>query len=538
MPQQAEQQAPALLDQDALRFQVIATVLTALMFASLVYVIGGAIQRFNPVWQPIYMTVLSLLIVAESSFISYVVKRDRLILGENTRYLVAEIAVLFVFTRVVATLSTGALTLQSDLQQWLISPLSILADPAFILCFLIGLLIGFLAQQSVRDLHYLLPQSFEHQAIPRDEHRYVYNMANQDRSQALQRINRRFVYGGLLLLIALMIQVVPNGLDLSQQSLSVSATIGLAALIYIISGFLLYSQSWLSMLQARWALESSKVDKRVLRRWTQISILLVAGLCIVALFVPRNYGMGLLETIHSSFGLLGMIIAQIGYTLLWLGSMLVMLPMILLSWLLPDADAPTPPPPPPMPTPEIVTLTEELPPPLLPSLIFWACMFLLFGYAIWVVIQRHPGLKSWLTLQKPMYWLMSMLGIVWKDTTSWVQYAANTITTRLKQARPKETKQWPSLRLNRLLPRDLVRYFYRSTLQRAAKQGLARQVGQTPYEYTQTLQAHLPDSQNDITILTEAFVQAHYGLGDPDKDEIRKIKRHWENIRRRLTVFK
>lgn len=538
MSQQAEKQAPALLQQDALRFQVVTTFLIALMFASLVFVIGGAIQRFIPIWQPIYLTLLTVLIVAESSFISYVVQRDRLVLGENTRYLVAELAVLFVLTRIVATLSTGALTLQNDLRQWLVSPLSILADPPFVLCFLASLLLGFLAQQAVRDLHYLLPQSFEHQAIPRDEHRYVYNMANQDRSQALQRINRRFIYGGVLLLIALMIQVVP-GLDLSQQSLSVSAAIGMAALIYIISGFLLYSQSWLSMLQARWALESSKVDERVLGRWSRISIILVAGLCIVALFVPRNYGLGLLDTIRSSFGLLGMVIAQIGYILLWLGSLLVMLPMILLAWLLPDAEAPEPPPPPPLPTPEtITTLTEELPPPLLPSLIFWACMLLLFGYAIWVVIQRHPGLQAWLTLQKPIHWLMNMFGIVWKDTSSWVQHAANTIATRLKQARPKETQQWPSLRLNRLLPRDLVRYFYRSTLQRAARQGLARQVGQTPYEYTQKLKAWLPDRENDINVLTEAFVEAHYGASDPDKDEIRKIKRHWENIRRKLTIFK
>lgn len=538
MSQQAEDQAQTLVQHDALRFQVIATFLIALLFASLVFVLGGAVQRFIPVWQPIYMTLLTLLIVAESSFISYVIQRDRLILGENTRYLVAEIAVLFVLTRIVATLSTGAQSLQDDLQAWLISPLSILSDPPFVFSFLASLLLGFLAQQAVRDLHYLLPQSFERQTIPRDEHRYVYNMANQDRGQALQRINRRFVYGGGLLLVALMVQVVP-GFDLSQSSLSVPTAVALASLIYIISGFLLYSQSWLSMLQARWALESSKVDTRIMRRWSQISILLVAGLCIVALFVPRSYGMGLLDTLRSSLGIVGAVIAQIGYLLLWLGSLIIMLPMMLLAWLLPDSEAPTPPPPPPLPTPEVVTtLTEELPPSLLPSLIFWACMLLLFGYAIWIVIQRHPGLKAWLTLQKPIYWLQKFFGIIWKDTSSWVQHAANSIATRLKQARPQETQQWPSLRLNRLVPRELVRYFYRSILQRAAKHGLARQVGQTPYEYTETLKAWLPDSQNDINVVTEAFVEAHYGPSDPDKDEIRKIKTHWERIRRKLTIFK
>jgi hypothetical protein len=88
--------------------------------------------------------------------------------------------------------------------------------------------------------------------------------------------------------------------------------------------------------------------------------------------------------------------------------------------------------------------------------------------------------------------------------------------------------------LGALAPRELVRYFYRSTLQRAAEGGLSRRAGQTPYEYGAALSASVPDAADDIGELTEAFVTAQYGTRPVESDDAGRVRKPWERLRRAL----
>jgi Domain of unknown function (DUF4129) len=308
------------------------------------------------------------------------------------------------------------------------------------------------------------------------------------------------------------------------------------ALLYLVSGFLLYSQARLALLQARWRLEGVPVAVDVGRRWTRASLALIGGVIGVALLLPRAYGLGLLDTLRGALGLLGYALALLGYAVVWLFSLLALIPALLMSLFasdgqsgprdLPRFEPPAAPPP----------ITHE--PRLLPALVFWACMFILAGYALWIVAQRHPGLLRAATMRGPLAWLLRQLGLLWRDTRTWAGHAAAQVRELLRPRHEPQPQRIPALRLRRLPPRELVLYFYRSTVRRAAERGLRRRSGQTPYEYRAILARHLPEAAQEIGELTDAFVVAQYSPQPIGAEDARRARGPWERLRRRLRKLK
>ncbi len=353
-----------------------------------------------------------------------------------------------------------------------------------------------------------------------------------DRSAALRRISNRFIIGGVLVLLALGIEAV-NVESVGATSLPISRLSAVGALVYLMSGFLLYSQARLALLRARWQLDGATVAPTVITRWTRTSWLIIVSVVLLAVLLPRTYGMGLLDTIRTVLGVVGYFFAMLGYVVIWIFGMLALIPAYLMS-LFATNDTSTPPPaaPPPFMPPAPPPTVHE--PHLLASSIFWLCMLLLAGYALWIVVQRHPELFQAITMRGPLGWLLQRLGIAWRGTRSWAQQAATVVQERLRRpaAGPRPPRRWMSLR--RLPPRELVRYFYRSTLRRAAENGLPRRASQTPYEYRDLLARRMPDAEPDIAALTEAFVEAEYSPRTIDQEHAQQARRPWERLRQRL----
>jgi hypothetical protein len=60
-----------------------------------------------------------------------------------------------------------------------------------------------------------------------------------------------------------------------------------------------------------------------------------------------------------------------------------------------------------------------------------------------------------------------------------------------------------------------------------AEAGYPRRQAQTPYEYLETLYQALPGSEEDVTAITEAYVQAHYGQLPDSLEELQRIRGCW-----------
>jgi hypothetical protein len=507
--------------------------LNAIMLAGLSAAAAGAVGRFAPNWRPGYLVAACFLIALEAGLVHAVARAERMWTGEMLRYIVPELTVMLAVMRVAATLSDSTATVAADLRRWLYDPLSIF-DTLFIVYILVGLLVGVLAHVGMRDLAELAPQPFE-RSIGDDEgsRRHAVAIA-ADRVQALRRISSRFVGGGVLLLLGLGLEAV-NIERLAGPSRPISWLSAAGALLYLACGCLLYSQARLALLQARWRLDGVTVAGSVARHWSRASILLIGGVVGAALLLPRAYGLGLLDTLRGLLGLIGYALALIGYAVIWLFSMLALIPALLFA-LFSSNDTAAPPA---MPR----FIPPEAPPPvarepqLLPALIFWACMCFLTGYAFWIVVQRHPGLMSALTTRGPLAWLLRQLGLAWRDTRSWAGQAAARASQLLRRPAAAPRRRIPALRLGRLAPRELVFYFYRSTIRRASERGVRRRGGQTPYEYRATLVERLPEAEQALGELTDAFVLAQYSPQPVGRDDARRARRPWEELRRRLRAL-
>jgi len=507
-------------------------ILNAFMLMALMAVLCGPIRRFAPTWQPIYLVVASFLVAIEAGLVHHVFRREHMWIDELLRYILPEIFVMLIVMRVATTLGIGIATLSADAQRWLYDPLSVF-DMSFIFAIFAGFLVGVLTHAALRDLFELEPRASEAPSAAPDENQFVAAMNNRDRTAALRRISSRFVFGGAFLLLALGIEAV-NIQQVAGPSLPISWLSAVAALVYLISGFVLYSQARLTLLRTRWNMEGATVSDAVGRRWTRASWLLIAGVATAAALLPRTDRLGLLTTLQQTLGLIGYGLAILGYLLTSLLSLLAVLPLLLLSLLTGrESDASLPPAAP-------LSALPDLPPPaklepnLITALIFWTCMLLLAIYAIGLIVQRNPGLLRALTTRGPLAWLLMQLSWLWRDTRVWAGQVTERARTLLRRPITIRPARLPALRLGRLAPRELVRYFYRSTLRRAAEGGLPRRRAQTPYEYSATLAKHLPEARHDIAELTDAFVVAEYSPRPVADADAQRARRPWERVRRRL----
>ena len=511
-------------------------VLSSFMLSALVAVASGPVHRFISSWQPLFLVGACLLVAFEAGLVHHAFRKQHMWLDEFLRYVVPELFVMVILMRIATTLSVGAATLAQDARKWLYDPLSIF-DLPFIMAIVVGLVVGLLAHLIMRDLFELEPRTHERAASSAEERLALLAMAKQDRASALIRISSRFVFGGALLLLALGIEAVDIE-RIGAPAHPISTLSSMAALVYFVSGFLLYSQARLALLRARWRIDNARVDAKLPQRWTRLSWLIVGGVVVVAALLPRSYGLGLLATLQQSLGLLGYLIVLIGYVLTSVLSLLAVLPILLLSLLTgrngtPNPIDPIPPlaPPPPLPA------TVQAEPRLWAALLFWSCMVLLAVYAVGIVLQRNPGLMRALTSRGPLAWLLARLSELFRDTRVWAEQATDRARQLLSRRVALPALRTHALRLSRLAPRELIRYFYRSTLQRAANGGLPRRASQTPYEYRAALTQRLPEAEPDIAELTETFVRAEYSPRPVDAGDAQRARRPWDRLRRRMRAL-
>lgn len=86
---------------------------------------------------------------------------------------------------------------------------------------------------------------------------------------------------------------------------------------------------------------------------------------------------------------------------------------------------------------------------------------------------------------------------------------------------------------SRFLAAVSIRRIYANLVRLATNAGYPRSRAQTPYEYLQVLCEALPNSQEDVTVITEAYVSARYGQVPDTREELQRIRDCWERIRAR-----
>lgn len=442
----------------------------------------------------------------------------------------AELLFLLLLLKLLNYVPLGADQLLADAARWPLSPASFLTD----LDLLTGLLFvplwigavygGRIVAEIELDMRHTTPP-------PADRNSPEYYMwltqpsIARDRQEKLDQLGDLFLLGGMALLAgATLIHIV----------FASARTLGVPILLYFALGVALLSQAQFSVKNTSWQVQGIPVQPGMARRWLLAALAFLAGVALVALFLPSSYALGPFRAIWAALSLLFQLLA-------FVLSLLFYLIATLLALLLPGADTPEATPP----------RLEPLPPPLpgsdttsfpwlqvLTSALFWIVILTIVGYAlVRFVRERWPAWEGsegqWGTRWSRLLAWLRALWRRWRgwQNEAWEQWARRRAVADRAAPRPRPGSFFS---LRHLGPRELVRYFYVSAARRAAQAGQPRGPAQTPYEYEASLGERFPDLEPDLTGLTQAFVEARYSRQQMEAEDVERVKPLWQRVKAAL----
>jgi hypothetical protein len=350
------------------------------------------------------------------------------------------------------------------------------------------------------------------------------------RADLVEQYATQWMVGGVFLVLfaaATRVRVGPQ-LSINVLDMGIPAPMVAALVFYFLIGLALLSQARLATMRAQWLLDGVEMPDRLPSRWGRWSLLVIAAIGFLAALLP----LGSTWQLGAIVNVLLMALVQIA---MFIVSLFVAIFGLLLSLLgeqpevpeIPNEMTPAPA------VVEVAAIWQA--PPWLGGATFWLIVLLVLLIALRVLLGKD-GLD--VTRRK----LASLLSRVWAQIKTWARGAqslARSIQVSLPGRRSPETganarQPWRFVRLGGLPPREQVRYFYLSTLRRAADQGIVRRPAQTPGEFVQDLENTWPEAEMDVEALTAAFVTARYDTAEISTGEAQQVKSVWERIKRAL----
>jgi hypothetical protein len=350
------------------------------------------------------------------------------------------------------------------------------------------------------------------------------------RADLVEHYVTQWMVGGVFLALCAAATRVRFGERLSLNVLDMGIPTPLVAAIvfYFLIGLALLGQARLAVLRAQWLLDGVEMPERLPSRWNRWSLAVILAIGLLAALLP----LGSTWQLGAIVNAVVMFFVQIALFIVFLIVSLFGLIMRLFGE-----------------QPEMPEIPQELVPaipqePLAPLMETppW-----LGGATLWLVVLVALLLALRLLLGKDgldvtRRKLQRLLARLWAYLKSWgrgVQDLARSIQVSLPGRRATANddaarQPWRFIRLGGLPPREQVRYFYLTTLRRAADQGIVRQPAQTPQEFVQDLERTWPEAELDVEALTEAFVVARYDVAEISPDEAQQVKSVWERIKRAL----
>ena len=357
-----------------------------------------------------------------------------------------------------------------------------------------------------------------------------------DRTGLVNLFFVQWLWGGvvMLLLTAMSTIDLPNAVrdfTLNVTHLGLQPALFWALILYFMSGFLLLSQGRLTAQTARWLRAGATKSLEIERSWYRNSLRLVLIIAFVTAFIPIGSTTPISRLLIN---LLAIVTAIFTAFLALIGA--------LISLLFPNSGEQTEfmpalepaPVQPPVPTavPDAVPPNEVVQ--YIFSSAFWALIIVVVIIAL-TFFMRERGIKlNRATLRAAWQKLILFLTTGWGRVSEQVAAIQHALTSRNRadeEAGNGRSNPFQFIRVNGLLPREQIKYFYLSTLRRIEDKGIERGNSITPSEFVETLKEQFPEAENEVETLTEAFLKARYSKKEIKVDEINPIKKRWKKMR-------
>jgi hypothetical protein len=477
------------------------------------------VHLFVPAWNGTYLVAGCVLAALEANYSYRLLRARRLWSTDALKFRAVEIALFFILLKICSYFGDRWTDVLADVKTWPRYPLNVI-DPETMTAFILAVLSWWASTQTVRDMERL--------SEPPERSRYYV--------PPKESLTNRFFTGGVILLLIAGVNRIGIAELLNLRRPSVPGLI-LNVLVYFLVGLVMLGQTQFTRLRNQWQAQKIKIADELAGRWVRYSLIFVGLATLVAFLLPTGYTVSLLDVAGGILLLIVGIFSFLLALLLWpLGLLLSLfggspyrirrlkLPLSPLSLRTSTGTGAT------------VGWFE-----VLRSLLFWAVAVGMIVYVIRSYLRDHPELAAQLAALKPIQVLLRL----WAAIRRYLARLAGAVGERFphrlwlhKASAESPTGPFRFFRLGALSPRERILYYYLSILRRAGQQGFPRQQAQTPYEYTATLDPHLPQAQEEMDVLTQAFVEARYSPHTIAPDWAGRVHAHWEQVKAALRALR
>jgi len=311
--------------------------------------------------------------------------------------------------------------------------------------------------------------------------------------------------------------------------------------VYFLVSLVLLGQVNYDHLQRQWAIQNTRIVGHTRSRWLHRSLVLIGLATLIAFLMPTGYTVSLLDVLRHAFDVVDRILTIIMFVLNYLIVLLFSIPFRLLGEPEPGEPAPEPNTPSFPPVEEAAARTPfylDWNWAAIRAAASWIIASLVLIYVVYSVLKDNPEFVE--KIRRTRLW--QAVARFWETLMERLRRTARIVGERLPKILPErlrgrqpkvERTGWQIIRLNRMTPRERVRYYYLSTLHRASNVGLGRRPSQTPYEYQLSLAAKLAENAEEIEVLTGAFIEARYSA-QPLDAEPPSANEAWKRLRAAL----
>lgn len=493
------------------------------MIACIVLSVVALARLFVPAWNGTYLVVGCVLIALEANYSYRLIRARRLQGAEMLRFRGVELAMLFILLKIGSYVGDSWSHVLADVQTWLRQPQSLLTLENF---FAFGLvfLSWRVSTQTLKDLERI-------NEPPEQNRRYV---------PPIETLTERFFWGGMALLIIAGITRIGIAALLNLSHPPVPGIV-LNVLVYFLLGLVMLGHIHFTWLYQKWQTAEIRVAEGLAGRWIRYSLAFIGLATLAAFLLPTGYTVNLLDTASIILSILVYVVVLL-FQLIMLIITLLLTPLIMLF-----GNKTT------IPPPLDIPLYEPLQESgggaalgwfeIVKSLLFWIVMLGMIFYVVRSYLHDHPELPEAVTTLKVFRALCNFLLALWRRLAGLAEAINERIPRGLSlqwiRMRSKPTEAgFRFFRLGALSPRERVLYYYLSTLHRAGRLGFPRHRSQTPHEYNVALEPHLPEAQQEMTLLTRAFVEARYSQHTVDRQQEKRVRAVWQQVKAALRALR
>jgi hypothetical protein len=514
-------------------FRMISLGLVFLLMVCAAMTVGILLQNIVPGWHAGLIAGIMLFVVLERFYTYRQLKSLTPLSSEWAISLGAQWIVMVLFIRLLLSYANGFGAFVADLSRFVRGSLRDFFSAEFVIAVLLALLIWVV---SARFLELLDEIGLDQEIASREETVPI----QTELVPAHQRL-MSLVFGlgiGLVILTALTRMDVHLDQAGGLPNVSVSGFSGAeaGALWYFMFGLGLLSLSRLMSLHTHWNRMRIPVSSRnLVRQWGVYSLAFLVLLVVIVSLLPAGDSLGFFPVLGTLFEYLVRIFAFLSALIVLLILLLFSLPFLLLGKPPSFLSGAAPPPFPVFPTQVQPPMTSSALLELIRSILLWGALVVLIVYAVVRFVSGHETILTTLRRSRVVNWLI----LAWQWLYSNVQKSGTSLSNVVSAGWQTLVKRFEGRRIllpmdflnpRSLDPRRRIYFFYLAMIRRSAEQGVPRIPSQTPAEYAATLEKALPEANEEVGSITEAFIRARYSREDIDARQADAVKATWNRI--------